>query len=180
MRFIIQSDAADPAALDARLEAFLTSFVSTVLRPMTSEAFAAQRAAVIANMLEKANTVMEASLRHWGEIRTRTNQFHRRAKLAAAIDQVSHDAVITMFQTFVLEVAPETTSRRCKFSCQTYGASHHKPLVEDEEVETGTGSSPRKPLVLIDDLTAFKASMPRYAAEGTWCKDMFGTCTSSD
>lgn len=51
LRFIIQSDAADPAALDARLEAFLTSFASTVLRPMTSEAFAAQKAAVIANTL---------------------------------------------------------------------------------------------------------------------------------
>jgi nardilysin len=75
---VIMSGTAPPSTVDARIEAFLSSFWKDRLESMAEEDFERQRAALLASKMVKDRSLGEENERHWEAVASRRYDFDAR------------------------------------------------------------------------------------------------------
>ena len=143
LQVIVQSSHKDPTYLDARVEDFLVGFRSK-LGAFTDEELQTNIQAVVEKLLEKPKNLDQESSNYWGEIKTATYLFDRKARLAKYLRSVTLEECLDYFDQYF---AVGGADRR-KCSSQFYGKGTKYPK---------TSSDPA--VVIIKDPSQFKRTM---------------------
>jgi insulysin len=183
--FLIQSDGFDPIHVESRVEEFLAKFRQRIV-DMTPEDFQTNVDSVVSSFLEKVCTVEwfllegrvllflcrcwfaylltknsllltchpqnknlgEESSRYWHVILNQTYQFTRLQQIAEHVKKITKDKVLRFYDKYVAASAP----CRRKLCIQVFAKQH----------EDRMGAEVEKGVVLIENPTEFKRSMPLY------------------
>eukprot|EP00208_Stichococcus_sp_RCC1054_P001535 CAMPEP_0206142388 /NCGR_PEP_ID=MMETSP1473-20131121/16665_1 /ASSEMBLY_ACC=CAM_ASM_001109 /TAXON_ID=1461547 /ORGANISM="Stichococcus sp, Strain RCC1054" /LENGTH=1083 /DNA_ID=CAMNT_0053537371 /DNA_START=256 /DNA_END=3510 /DNA_ORIENTATION=+ len=105
---VVASSTHGPAELEARIEAFLSSFAAT-LEAMAPNAFEKHRGSLLAAKLQKDHALAEEADRHWDAIFNRRYNFSARAEEVAELRTLPHS---TLLQWYRQTVAPGGAERR--------------------------------------------------------------------
>jgi insulysin len=152
LQFIIQSTVKDPSHLDARVNAFLDMFEST-LYEMSDEEFKSNVNALIDLKLEKHKNLREEAAFFWKEISDGTFLFDRKESEVVALRELKKEEVVDFFNSHVKFDAPQ----RRNLSVQVYGGLH---LTEYKQVIDG----PPPGSCQITDIFGFRRSRPLYGS----------------
>ncbi|CAM9115596.1 unnamed protein product [Discosporangium mesarthrocarpum] len=93
----VHSSAFGPAHVYERVQAFVTSFMDTLMS-MKQEIFSTQMSSLVANKLQEDNNIMEEAERHWTQIRSRRHWFHVNILEARGLAGVTHKAVVDAYR----------------------------------------------------------------------------------
>lgn len=99
---VVQSPSATGAEIDQAVQAFASDFEAT-LAALTPERLQREKQAVISKLLQRDRQLGEISSRYWRETDRGMDSFDSRQQLANAIEQVSHQELLEMFQQAVVE-----------------------------------------------------------------------------
>lgn len=166
LRVIVQSTVAAPAEVIRRIDACLETFGTTTLPQMEEPQFREYVSALAAALQETDKRLMQQTSRFWGEISAGTYEYGRHESELAALRQLTHGDLITIWNRFMPAAAPD---RRVLIS----SVHSTKYPVEAEEAGTvGAGVDGEPPLVVRDAETgsaavlAFRNSQPLYPVVG--------------
>lgn len=167
LRVIVQSTVAAPGEVIRRIDACLETFGTTTLPQMEEPQFREYVAALAAALQETDKRLMHQSSRFWGEISAGTYEYGRHETELAALRQLTHADLITIWNRFMPASAPE---RRVLISTVH---SPKFPLEAEEEAGTvGAGDDGQPPLVVRNAeagsaaVWAFRNSQPLYPVVG--------------
>ncbi|TVU38355.1 hypothetical protein EJB05_11718 [Eragrostis curvula] len=153
LQFIIQSTVKDPANLDARVEAFLKMF-ETTLYEMPDVEFKSNVNALIDTKLEKYKNIREESAFFWGEISEGTLKFDRKEAEVAALRELKKEELIDFFDYHVKVNAPQKKI----LSIQVYGGLH------SADYQKMVHGAPPPQSCEITDVYSFRRSRPLYGS----------------
>ena len=149
LRVIIQSATHDPAALDARIEAYLAT-VPAELQRMGDDEFSAYRQALLDTKLEKDKTMRQEAGRYWGEIPSGTREFDRAERDVESLRQLTKAQLLDFWAEYIVAGC----AKRRKLSSQVFAARHPLPPPPTT-----------RPIWCLDDLDEiyeFKRALPTY------------------
>ncbi|KAJ4789664.1 Insulinase (Peptidase family M16) family protein [Rhynchospora pubera] len=152
LQFIIQSTVKDPSYLDARVNAFLGTFEST-LYEMSDDEFKSNVNALIDLKLEKHKNLREEAAFFWKEISDGTLLFDRKESEVGALRELKKEELVEFFNSHVKFDAPQ----RRNLSVQVYGGLHqmeYKHAIDN----LPPGSCQ------ITDIFSFRRSRPLYGS----------------
>jgi len=167
IRVIVQSDR-HPDYLDSRIESFIAS-IKESLEKMDEAEFATQVEALASKRLEKPKKLSVRNGRFWSEILSHHFNFDRDNIEVAALRQITKDDVIEFYQTHLAANSPSRKKLSCHVISTYEGGAGHPDTVpvtngvmeEEEENDLTENVTTAKPR-MIDDITAFKSSLPLF------------------
>ena len=149
---VIQSGVYDPCHLDARIDAFLSSFLTT-LREMSDEEFEKNREALLANKMIKDRNLGEAGDRAWDVLVSRGKNFKHREEEISLIRELRKEDVMEYFREKVVVGGRE----RRKLAVCVVGRAADKGGAGEKGRNAYGGDA-----LLIEDIDAFKKESEFY------------------
>jgi insulysin len=101
LRLIVQSSKCEARALEARIEAFLMHFRST-LASMTAEAFADNVRGAILPLRQEDSSLGNKAREMWTEVQDRTMDFERSRKEVQVLEAITKDEVLQVYDDHVM------------------------------------------------------------------------------
>ena len=101
MRFIVQSEVADPVYLDGRIEAFLTNLRLLLAETLSDQDLEANRAAVKEKLCETYKNLNEETSSLWNKVQDGSMDFGKKWREAAVVATLTRQDVLTFFDQFL-------------------------------------------------------------------------------
>lgn len=149
---LIQSDAYDPIHLDARIDAFLERFRTTLVN-MTDDDYAQNVNAVVNNFLEQNKNLGEESTRYWDAITKRNYMFQKYQHIADHVKVTTKMQVLIFWDRYITKGSPHRT----KLGIQVFS----KARAELMETPVNAG------VILVKDTLGFKRGMSLFPLSNT-------------
>jgi insulysin len=157
LHIIVQSNHKDPCDLDRRVETFLRTFRKE-LEECTAEKLQTFIQAVVEKLVEKPKNIDEETDRMWGEVKSNTYLFDRKARCASCLQTLplSVDMLLSFYDRFIRGDKKHYNPHRRKISSQFYGSKFDVY----RNSWTGKEAEGQEKTVVITDPAAFKRQMP--------------------
>ena len=129
---VVQSPEASAEQIDQAVSEFATSFRKR-LADMDEKALERERQAVISKLMEQERTLSSVSERYWREIDRQATDFDSREQLAAAVAEVSREALLATFDRALIDRDASllvTTGAALETSAATLDKLRNQPPVE--------------------------------------------------
>jgi insulysin len=101
MRFIVQSEVADPIHLDGRIEAFLTNLRVLLAETLSDEEFEANRGAVREKLCESYKNLNEETGALWGKVQDGSMDFGKKWREAEVVATLTRQDVLLFFDQYL-------------------------------------------------------------------------------
>lgn len=151
---IVQSTVADPDDLLERIDKFLKDVREDLLDDMSEDKFNDYVKALVAKKAEPDRTISRQAIRFWLEIDKGFLQFDRRAKEIDALQRLTKEEVVRLFDDCIADKAC-----RRRVVLQVYGNQH--PFEKRSELGDGVWD--------VVDVMAFRRQCPLFPVVGQPC-----------